>query len=155
MNDSELGQFRRRLDWFRTSLLPDDKLKLYLKHLFLKFEIAELTPEQRARARKCKAPLSYVASLSDESGSVPHSIAGNMVYQPSSVYFWLYCCTELNTLVSKKTYIFNGVSRWRIDESSFTRIKYLTHDAAAGLIVEYVNNLEVFTRWEQQHRQSL
>ncbi|MDQ3802198.1 MAG: hypothetical protein M3384_22450 [Acidobacteriota bacterium] len=153
MNESELRQFRRRLEWFRTSLLPDDKLRLYLKHLFLKYEIAELTPAHRARVRKCRAPLSYVASLSDESGSVPQSIAGNMVYQASSVYFWLYCCTELNTLVSKKTFISNGVSRWRIGESSFTRIKYLTHEAAAELIVGHKDSLKVFTLWEQQQQQ--
>jgi hypothetical protein len=67
------------------------------------------------------------------------------VYQPSSRYLWLYFCREQRTLILRTSSHFGGVSRWGMRSESFTRIKYLAHDAAAELIVKHKDDLEVFS----------
>jgi len=143
MDDAKFTNFRRCLLQISRSTLPGEALKVYLKEIFEEYDIPELTAEQRGRVRKCKSPLSYLARLSRNGGMTAAGVEG--VYQPHSKYIWLYFCREQRTLVLKTASHFGGVSRWRMREESFTQIKYLTHDAAAGLIVEHKDDMEVFS----------
>jgi hypothetical protein len=147
MNDDEFTNFCRSLTQISESTFPGEVLKVYLKEIFEEFGIPELTAEQRGRVRKCKIPLSYVAKLSGESRMTASSIEG--VYQPGSRHSWLYFCRELRTLILKTSSFYSGVSRWGMREESYTFIKYLTHDAAAELILRYKDDLKVFSPWEE------
>jgi hypothetical protein len=147
MNDDEFKDFRRSLDRISKSLMSEDELSSYLKEIFEKYGIPELTAEQRGRVRKCRAPLSRVARLFDEYKLIHTYAAG--VYQPSHRYLSLYCCRELNTLVFKTMFSSSGVSRWGMREENFTYIKFLTHDAAAELIIKHKDSMEVFSQWER------
>lgn len=146
MNDEEFKNFRRSLNQINRSK-SDDELKIRIKEILEEFGIPELTAEQRGRVRKCRAPLSRVAGLFDEYKLIHTYAAG--VYQPHHSYLSLYCCRELNTLVFKTMFCSSGVSRWDIRDENFTYIKFLTHDAAAELIIQYKDNMEVFSQWER------